>query len=56
MNEENEIILTEEDRNIMRYCVEECLNSARENKNEFRAMILEDLYKKLSKLHERKLF
>ena len=56
MSKEKEIILTEEDKNIMRYCVNECLEAARINQNEGRVLILEKLSSKLEKLHKVKLF
>lgn len=45
-------VLSCEDKNIICYCVEECLENARKNNNDIRVQILEELHSKLEKLHK----
>ena len=52
MEELNKIEFTAEDRNIIRFCIEESLKREKSEGDETRAWILEPIYKKLISLHQ----
>ncbi len=55
MEELNKIEFTAEDRNIIRFCVEESLKREKSEGDETRAWILEPIYEKLKNLRQKEL-